>query len=113
MAKDYAKDFYHSKTWVKCRSSFMTSKYYLCERCEGVAVICHHKTHITPANINDPNITLSWDNLQALCVECHNVVHGNSQVTQDGLRFDANGNLIKAPGNKNPANFPETSASHK
>lgn len=90
--------FYHSKAWVKCRNGFMASKHFICERCGDVAVIAHHKTHITPANINDPNVVLNWDNLEALCITCHNAVHGcSTQITQDGLAFDGNGNLVKTP----------------
>ncbi len=99
MAKEYAKEFYKSRAWIKCRNSFMASKNYLCERCGGLAVIVHHKKHITPANINDPNITLNWDNLQALCTECHNAVHGKGggKVIADGLMFDKDGQVVKIP----------------
>ena len=52
----------------------------LCERCleKGLivpAVIVHHKTYITPNNITDPNIVLNFDNLEALCKNCHNYEH--------------------------------------
>ena len=97
MAKDYAKEFYKSTAWVKCRNSFMDSKNNVCERCGDVAVICHHKEHITPDNISDPNITLNWDNLQALCIECHNAIHGKSQTIRDDLTFDSAGNLQHTP----------------
>lgn len=100
MAKKYALSFYKSKEWIKCRDGFMKSKHYICERCGGLAYIVHHKKHITPNNINNPNITLNWDNLQALCLECHNKIHGNSKVCADGLSFDENGNLIHTPGVK-------------
>ena len=97
MAKEYAKGFYNSIQWIKCRSSFMKSKNYICERCGGLAKIVHHKEHITPMNINDVNITLNWDNLQALCLECHNSVHGIGGTTVDGVAFDENGDLIYTP----------------
>ncbi len=71
----------------------MKSKNYICERCGGLAKIVHHKKHITPMNINDFNITLNWDNLQALCLECHNSVHGIGGATVDGIAFDENGDL--------------------
>jgi 5-methylcytosine-specific restriction endonuclease McrA len=112
MAKDYAKAFYSSSAWEKCRDAFMLSQNYICERCGGVARIVHHKRHITPKNIGDPYITLCWDNLQALCIECHNKVHGNAGVTQEGLAFDADGGLIKTPANKKTAQCRGTSAHH-
>lgn len=97
MAKEYAKSFYNSLAWIKCRSSFMKSKHYVCERCGSPAKIVHHKIHINPSNINDMNITLNWDNLQALCLECHNIVHGNSVSAMKGINFDENGDIIYTP----------------
>lgn len=97
MAKEYAKTFYNSMKWIKCRKAFMKSKNYICERCGDIAKIVHHKKHITPDNITDPNITLNWDNLQALCLDCHNVMHGNSNATINGVTFDENGDLIYTP----------------
>lgn len=97
MAQDYAVSFYKSTEWEKCRDAFMESKNYICERCGGLAKICHHKTYITPQNINDPNITLSWDNLEALCQDCHTREHLSGEICAKGLAFDSNGNLIQSP----------------
>jgi 5-methylcytosine-specific restriction endonuclease McrA len=97
MAQEYARAFYNSKAWQRCRDNFMLSKIYQCERCGGIAAIAHHKTHITPGNINDPAVTLSWDNLQALCTDCHNKVHGNTAATAKGISFDAAGNVVYTP----------------
>lgn len=57
--------------------------------------MAHHKVYITPTNINDPNITLNWDNLEALCQECHNKEHSAKAPVADGLMFDENGNLMQ------------------
>ena len=95
MAQDYARPFYNSKEWIKCRNSFMQSKHYVCEVCNKAATICHHKEPITPSNINDVNITLSWSNLLAVCHDCHQALHGNNSITQEGLIFDSEGNLIQ------------------
>ena len=73
----------------------MESKHYVCERCGKPAYIVHHKTYITPANINDPNITLNWQNLEALCQACHQREHMEKPVTEAGLIFDDKGNLVK------------------
>lgn len=91
----YAEWFYKSKAWIKCRNSFMESKHFTCERCGHRAVIAHHKKHITPDNINDPYITLNWDNLQALCMKCHAEAHGGGSGVPEGYSFDSNGNLIE------------------
>lgn len=97
MARDFALSFYQSKQWTRCRDAFMKSKYNICERCQGIAYIVHHKVHITPSNINDPNITLDWNNLQALCHDCHNAVHGKGEAFIEGVSFDSNGDLIYVP----------------
>lgn len=97
MAKDYAKGFYNSKAWKDTQAAYMVSQHYVCERCGGVARIVHHKTYITPQNINNPSITLDWANLEALCMDCHNAEHLSGVACAEGLRFDSNGNLIKIP----------------
>ena len=78
--KDYAKAFYKSTAWQKCRASYIQSVGGLCERClaKGLIVpgyIVHHKCHLTAWNIQDPSITLNWDNLEYLCQDCHNKEH--------------------------------------
>lgn len=73
----------------------MNSKGYVCERCGKMAEIAHHKEYITPQNITDVNITLNWDNLEALCRTCHQHEHFSGEATAEGLGFDADGNLIK------------------
>lgn len=73
----------------------MQSQHYICERCGKVAIICHHKQYISPENINNPNITLNWNNLEALCQTCHNLEHHSSNVIAEGLSFNSEGNLIQ------------------
>lgn len=88
--QEYARAFYTGKEWKRCSRAYMSSKAYICERCGGVATICHHKKYITPSNITDPYITLSWDNLEALCHECHNLEH---QLKRSLTYFDEAGNV--------------------
>lgn len=78
--KEYAESFYKSKTWQECRNAYAKSVGGLCEECRRKGIIkageiVHHRTWITPDNINDPDITLNWDNLRLLCRECHAEVH--------------------------------------
>lgn len=87
--------FYKSRAWRKTQAAFMASKNGICERCGDPARIVHHKEYITPANINDPAVTLSWDNLEALCQTCHTREHFTQDATAPGLMFDSSGNLIK------------------
>lgn len=56
----------------------------LCEDCYKKGKITpaeevHHIRFLTPQNINDPNVTLNWKNLVALCRECHRRRHGNQK----------------------------------
>lgn len=88
--KEYAKAFYKGKQWKKISRLYMEQQHYICERCGGVATICHHIKYISPANINNPAITLNFDNLEALCQECHNKEHFQKYNT---AIFDANGNM--------------------
>lgn len=88
--KEYAKDFYKGKQWRNISRLYMERKHYICERCGAVAKICHHKKYITAANINDPAVTLNFDNLEALCQECHNKEHFRKHNT---AIFDDSGNL--------------------
>lgn len=72
--------FYNTKGWDKCRKAFKQERGGLCEVClsKGLivpAVHIHHKIPITPENLNDPSITLSFDNLMSLCEECHAEQH--------------------------------------
>ena len=97
MAKDYAESFYKSDAWERTRAAFAASKFGICERCGRPGKIVHHKVYITPANINDPAITLSWDNLELLCQDCHNREHHSNDVMQDGLYFNADGDLVESP----------------
>lgn len=95
MAKDYAKSFYSSSKWVKTQAAYMMSRNYICERCGDMASIVHHKIYITPENITDPRITLDWNNLEALCQDCHNKEHHGSGACAAGLYFDSEGNIRK------------------
>ena len=94
--KDYATAFYSSTAWRHTREAYAKSKGNLCESCleRGLYTpgeIVHHKTHITPQNINDPNITLNWDNLRLVCRNCHAAEH---EQRKRRYRFDEAGKVI-------------------
>jgi len=99
MAKEFAKKFYKSKAWIKCRYAYIKSIFGLCERCGKPGYILHHKIELNPNNINDPNITLNWDNLEYVCHDCHNEEHNfgrdKKPYTREGLVFNENGELVK------------------
>ena len=80
MARDFAKDFYNSPAWKDCRRSYAASKGNLCEVCLSKGLvkpgeIVHHKIHLNPDNIHDPNVALNWNNLQLVCRDCHSLIH--------------------------------------
>lgn len=92
--------FYHSKAWKRLSRAFLLSKNYICERCGAPAEIAHHKIYLTAENVTDPNIALNPDNLEALCLDCHNREHfGTGGATAAGLVFDENGDLIQKERN--------------
>lgn len=69
------------------------SQHYLCERCGEPAKVVHHKHYLTKQNINNADIALNWDNLEALCQDCHNKEHHAAADTRR-YKFDADGNVI-------------------
>lgn len=98
--KPWAERFYNSDAWRACRDSFLQSKGGLCERCSKPddpipAKIAHHKKYLSEANVNDPYVALSWDNLEALCQDCHNKEHHRKE--RKLYRFDDEGNIIPIP----------------
>lgn len=79
MSKDTAA-FYYTQAWKDCRAAYTKARGGLCERCLSRGIyrageIVHHKIHLTPQTIHDPNIALNWNNLQLLCRDCHAAVH--------------------------------------
>lgn len=79
--QEYAERFYKSKAWQACRLSYVKAVGGLCEEClkqgrYNPGVIVHHKVHITPENINCPEITMNFANLELLCSLHHAEAHG-------------------------------------
>lgn len=108
MAQDWAVKFYHSKAWRSVQASYMrrpvevggrTCPPGMCERCfeDGRLVpaeIVHHKTWLTPGNIGDPGVTLSYDNLMRVCRDCHAAIHSGGGFRQR-VGFDENGRVTR------------------
>lgn len=101
MARDFAIAFYHSMPWRRARNAYMREGHGLCERClrKGVyrkADIVHHKIHLSPANINDPTVTLDFANLERVCRDCHAKEHPEiyGEVREPRCAFDEDGNVV-------------------
>ena len=103
--------FYKSKAWQDVKNTIWLKQNLLCNRChrpvyvDGISDyipkekrtkgIVHHKIHIEDSNINDTNITLNPDNLEGLCIYCHNKEHAKGDATRKEYMFDEEGNIIK------------------
>lgn len=99
MAKEWAKQFYNSKKWDRCKASYKEMRIRidggLCEVCrENLGYMVHHKIMLTPENINNPEISLNHDYLSYECKKCHDQHEGHG-VGQKGagllVMFDENG----------------------
>ena len=89
MARDFSKAFYNSALWKEVREAVLKRDHYLCQTpgCYQTAEEVHHKQHLTPGNIDDPNVTVNMDNLISLCGDCHKAMHHTDKVA--GLRARA------------------------
>ena len=86
------KVFYATQAWKDTRRNYKQSVGGLCERClaKGIiepAEIIHHKIPLTTDNVSDVNISLGWNNLQALCRKCHAEVHDEMYMARSGRRY--------------------------
>ena len=98
MAREFAKRFYKSTAWKKCRKAFIDYRITvdggLCQTCrEEPGYIVHHKEWLTEENIDNPEITLNHDNLKYDCLICHN------KETKEELNyyFSSDGQIHEAP----------------
>ena len=94
MARDFAKSFYKSAAWQKCRDGFIAYRRSIdggiCQRChDAPGYIVHHKIYLSPANLRDPQIALSFDNLEYVCLSCHSTEHMGGRPLL--CRFDKDG----------------------
>ena len=104
MAREFARAFYKSAAWLKARDAYIRSVDGLCERCleRGRLVpgaIVHHRVHLTPDNVGDPDVTLSFDNLEYVCRDCHAAEHpeiyGRDRPDGPRVAFDEDGNVVR------------------
>lgn len=87
---------YHTSAWRKLRQAYYDDQHGICEWCGSPGDIVDHIEEITEENVDDPFITFNWDNLQLLCLPCHNrKTFTKHSPVREGFGFDENGNLIK------------------
>ena len=110
MSYGVRKDFYNSKAWKTVRKNVWLKQNCLCARCykpvyvDGISEyipkenrrigIVHHKIHLDNTNVYDDEISLNEDNLEGLCIECHNQEHNPITSTREEYAFDEYGNLV-------------------
>lgn len=78
--QEFAERLYKSKQWQRTREAYLKQAGGLCEVClkKGLirpGEIVHHIVHLTPENIENPEVTLAFANLQLLCRDCHGKEH--------------------------------------
>ena len=106
MAKEFSDWFYHTQAWQKTRAAFIKYCGGYCQRCVAEykaglrdlkdvqpIQIVHHRIYLMPENINDPKVSLSFDNLEGLCAEHHNREHKSAPRR---YTFAADGSLVSS-----------------
>ena len=93
--------FYRSQAWKDTRRNYRQSVGGLCEVClkKGIiqsADVVHHIVPLTAENIGDINLSLNWDNLQALCRKCHADAHKEIYERRSRRRYkvDEQGKVV-------------------
>ena len=69
--------FYKSNEWKLLKDKKLQDEQYLCERCKKLATEVHHIKYIQTEE--GWLLRLEYDNLEALCVDCHNYRHSRFQ----------------------------------
>ena len=80
--------FYNSPEWKKLRKQEWKDANGLCEMClkNGIITEAREIHHIIPIE-QDWNKRFNYDNLIALCPQCHQNVHDRDSQLQKFLRF--------------------------
>ncbi|WP_270441352.1 HNH endonuclease [Acidaminococcus provencensis] len=96
MAREFSKRFYNSKAWNDLAKLIREQRHYICDRCgKPGATQVHHIIELTPDNINDPSVSLNPRNLQLLCHECHNAIHGRfREAGGRSYTYDSTGHVV-------------------
>ena len=71
--------FYKTAQWKRCRVEYLRLHPW-CEECMkhgryNPARYVHHKVFLNETNVDNPEVSLNFANLEALCMDCHNKIH--------------------------------------
>jgi 5-methylcytosine-specific restriction protein A len=69
--------FYHSPQWRRFQSFIVRSRHGICDICGRKGTLVHHIVPLTEENVSDPSVSLNPDNVQLLCIPCHNALHAD------------------------------------
>lgn len=88
-----ANKFYDSKAWKLCRKYYIDKRINIdggmCEHCkERLGYIVDHKEELNDSNLDDVTVSLNHNNLQYLCIECHNRKTFSKSDDNRGVRFN-------------------------
>lgn len=90
--------FYMSNKWKRVRNAFYIEKEGICERCNKVVgrkeYQVHHKIHLTLENYTNLKVALDHENLELLCIDCHNKEHDRFIKRKARVEFDGDGEII-------------------
>ena len=111
MSYGVRRKFYNSKLWKQVKNNVWLKQNLLCNRCgkpvyvDGISEyipkedriigIVHHKEYLTEANLEDDLVAINEDNLEGLCIDCHNDIHKSSKGLRKEYKFDEYGNIVK------------------
>lgn len=83
--------FYNSKEWKDLRNEVREDRGMRCEMCgkliRGKSIVDHIR-EITPKNKFNVDITLNRNNLQLLCLDCHNKKTFKGRRIPSKINFD-------------------------
>lgn len=96
------KQFYKSMAWRRARDAYIQYRKAIdggiCEVCgQEIGKIVHHKIWLNDINVNDPEISLSFNNFRYECQTCHNKEKDpEKNRTQGRCNYGPNGEIIRA-----------------
>ena len=104
MGRSVDQRFYNDPKWKRERKLYR-QRHPFCERCLAFGIykpteIVHHREHLNESNVKDSKVSLNFENLEALCFDCHNKEHHKGAKRQSKRRFffDEQGLVIKNDG---------------
>jgi len=95
MPKDWAKSFYNSGVWKTVRRQALSRDHYTCTHCYRRAEHVHHIIELSPDNLHDYTISLNPDNLQSLCMLCHDKETKGCADLPQGFIFNEDGQVVR------------------